>query len=65
MASFHTRINFYCSMLGIPALTVAFLVGFNDFDDFITSRACWCRGDGVLFWTFVGTISTILLVSYH
>ena len=39
------------------------LVGLNDREDFITKNACWCRGDGVLFWTFTGTIGLILLVS--
>ena len=52
-----------CSTLGVPVAIVSVLVGLNDPNDFITKDACWCRGDGVLFWTFVGTIGLILLVS--
>ena len=51
------------SILGFPVLIVSLLVALNDREDFITKRACWCRGDGVVFWTFVGTICLILLVS--
>ena len=61
----HTLTNavITCSTLGIPVVVVAVLVGLNDRKDFITKHACWCRGDGVLFWTFVGITSPILLVS--
>ena len=50
------------STSGVPVLVVSLLVGVNDREDFITERACWCRGDGVVFWTFVGTIGLTLLV---
>ncbi len=41
---------------------MAVLVGVNGPQDFITKQACWCRGGGALFWTFVATIGTILTV---
>jgi hypothetical protein len=49
--------------LGIPTVVVTVLVGANGQDNFITKRACWCRGGGVLFWTFAATIGIILTVS--
>ena len=60
---FPTNAVIACSTLGIPVVFVAVLVALNDRNDFITKHACWCRGNGVLFWTFVGTIGLILLVS--
>jgi hypothetical protein len=39
------------------------LVGVNDREDFITEDACWCGGDGVLFWVFVGALGLVMLVS--
>ncbi|CAB4019342.1 adhesion G- coupled receptor D1-like, partial [Paramuricea clavata] len=47
----------------IPVVVVSVLVGVNDREDFITEGACWCGGDGVLFWVFVGTLGPIILVN--
>ncbi|XP_028410398.1 adhesion G protein-coupled receptor L3-like [Dendronephthya gigantea] len=54
---------FYVIGWGIPVVLVPILVGANDRKDFITDRACWCRGDGALFWTFVCTIIVVLLIN--
>ncbi|XP_028410400.1 adhesion G-protein coupled receptor D1-like, partial [Dendronephthya gigantea] len=54
---------FYVIGWGVPVVLVPILVGANDRKDFITDRACWCRGDGALFWTFVCTIIVVLLIN--
>ncbi|XP_028401048.1 adhesion G protein-coupled receptor L2-like [Dendronephthya gigantea] len=54
---------FYVIGWGIPVVLVPVLVGANDRKDFITDHACWCRGDGALFWIFVCTIVIILLIN--
>ena len=59
------RYTVACSFLGIPVLIVSLLVALNGQEDFITKRACWCRGGSVVFWTFVGIISLILMVSLY
>ncbi|XP_028410397.1 latrophilin-like protein LAT-2 [Dendronephthya gigantea] len=55
---------FYVIGWGVPVVLVPILVGANDRKDFITDRACWCRGDGALFWTFVCTIILVLLINF-
>ncbi|CAB4006818.1 adhesion G- coupled receptor D1-like isoform X1 [Paramuricea clavata] len=55
--------RFYVIGWGIPVVVVSVLVGVNDREDFITDDACWCGGDGVLFWVFVGTLGLIILVN--
>ena len=60
LASYYSVI--LTSTSGVPVVIVSFLVGLNNRGDFITERACWCRGSGAIFWMFVGTISLILLV---
>ncbi|XP_028410401.1 latrophilin-like protein LAT-2 [Dendronephthya gigantea] len=54
---------FYAIGWGVPIVLVPVLVGANDRKDFITDHACWCRGDGPLFWTFVCTIVVVLLIN--
>jgi hypothetical protein len=44
-------------------MVVTILVVLHDRKDFITKHACWCRGDGALFVTFLAIIGLILLVS--
>jgi hypothetical protein len=60
----HTLTNdvIACSTLGIPVMVVTILVVLHDRKDFITKHACWCRGDGALFVTFLAIIGLILLV---
>lgn len=43
-------------------MVVTILVVLHDRKDFITKHACWCRGDGALFVTFLAIIGLILLV---
>ncbi|CAB3980612.1 adhesion G- coupled receptor D1-like [Paramuricea clavata] len=54
---------FYVIGWGIPVMVVTILVVLHDRKDFITKHACWCRGDGALFVTFVATIGLILLIN--
>ncbi|XP_028410387.1 CD97 antigen-like [Dendronephthya gigantea] len=54
---------FYAIGWGLPIIVMSVLLGTTDREDFRTKHACWCRGGGALFWTFVSTIVLILSIN--
>ncbi|XP_028410418.1 adhesion G protein-coupled receptor E2-like isoform X2 [Dendronephthya gigantea] len=62
MGGKHMR-AFYAIGWGLPIIVMSVLLGTNDREDFRTKHACWCRGGGALFWTFVATIVLILSIN--